>query len=312
MKPDRSARIASSSAARRAGGWLAACALFALAGPARAGGVAVLRSSDLAVYGRTVEAFRARYRDPVSEVSLAALGPAAAIAKLRESNPEVVVAVGLRAAVLVHERMPRTPMVFALVPAPERHDLIGSWVTGVTADIPPSIELGIFRALAPDVKRIGVVVGPNPEPWLGLARASARRLGIELVAAPVGGVEHVGAGLRSLLGRVDALWMPADADIASPEAFRFAMAEALRYRLPLLAFSPALVQAGAMAAAAPDLDWVGERMAEQVRRIQSGERAGDVPSTPVRRARAVANLSTARAIGRELPAQALRDAEIFR
>ena len=300
---------------RTAGGTLlalAGCGVLLAAAPAYAGGVAVLRSSDLTVYTRTVEAIRRAYHDPLREVTLADLTPDRAIERVGASNPEIVVAVGLRAAMLVRDRLPRVPMIYCMVPSPEHHDLVGSRITGVSADIPPALELALLHETAPDVKRVGVIVGRRSDDWLRLAEPAAARLGVTLEVARVESIDQLGPRVRDLLGHVDALWMPADADVATPEAFRFAMAAALDHRLPFFTFAPALVQAGAYAAAAPDLDWVASRIVEAIRRVQSGERAGDVPSTEVRRVKLVANLSTVRALGRELPAPVLRDAELVR
>jgi ABC-type uncharacterized transport system substrate-binding protein len=104
--------------------------------------------------------------------------------------------------------------------------------------------------------------------------------------------------------------MPADPEVASPEVFQFMLQQSVAHRFPLFAFAPGLVRAGALAAAVPDLDWVGRRIADAVRRVQSGERAGDVPATGVQRVKVFANLATARAIGRELAPAALRNAEV--
>ncbi len=272
----------------------------------------MLRSSDLPAYTRTVEAFQRAYHDPIDQFSLAQLAPDVAIARMRESNPEIVVAVGLRAAVLLRDRMPRVPMVYCMVPAPLRHDLVGSRITGVSADIPPALEIGLLHDLAPDVRRVGVIVGRNSEAWIREAQAAAEKLGLRLQVARIDSLPQLGPQLRILVQGADALWMPADADVATPAAFQFAMSQALEARLPFFTFAPGLVRAGALAAAAPDLDWVAGRIAEAVRRVQSGERAGDVPSTDLRRVRLVANLTTARALGRDLPPGVLKDAELVR
>ncbi len=300
---------------RRGGAWLlalACCGALLGARPAGAAGVAVLRSSDLPVYTRTVEAIRHAYRDSLVEVSLADLTPDQAVERVSASNPEIVVAVGLRAATLLRDRLPRLPMVYCMVPAPEHHDLVGSRITGVSADIPPAVELALLHETAPDVKRVGVIVGRSSDAWLRLAGPAAAKLGVTLEVARVGSIDQLGPRVRALFGHVDALWMPADADVATPEAFRFAMAAALDHRLPFFTFAPALVRAGAYAAAAPDLEWMASRIVEAIRRVQSGERAGDVPCMEMKRVKLVANLSTARALGRELPAPVLRDAELVR
>jgi len=277
-----------------------------------AGGVVVLRSSDIPAYTRTVEAFQRAYHDRVDLFSLTELDPNVAIERMRETNPEIVVAVGLKAAVLVRDRMPRVPMVYCMVPAPLRHDLVGSRITGVSADVPPALEMGLLHDLAPDVRRVGVIVGRHSEAWLREAQAAAEKLNVRLEVARIDSLPQLGPQLRMLVQVSDALWMPADADVATPEAFHFMMSQALEARLPFFTFAPGLVRAGALAAAAPDLDWVAARIVEAVRRVQSGERAGDVPSTDLRRVRLVANLTTARALGRDLPASVLKDAELVR
>jgi hypothetical protein len=43
-----------------------------------------------------------------------------------------------------------------------------------------------------------------------------------------------------------------------------------------------------------------------------GDRAGDVPVTPLRRTRVVGNPTTARTLGRSLPAGAAGDLEVIR
>ena len=277
-----------------------------------AAGVLVLRSSDLPVYAATARAFATAFHRPAAEISLAARDLDAVDGEIARARPDVVVAIGLRAASLAHERFPRVPLVYALVPAPERHGLAGPGVTGVSAEVVPALELEVLHSLAPDVRRVGVALGLGASDWIREASDAAERLELTLVVVTVNGVEQLGPRIRELATQSDALWLPADPTVATPEVFRLELAQSLSHRLPLLVFAPPLVNAGALAAAAPDLDWVGGRLADSVRRILAGERAGSIPATPIRRVHAVANLATARAIGRELPGAALGNAEVVR
>jgi len=279
---------------------------------AEAGGVVVLRSSDLPAYSATAHAFGLAFHHPVREILLSGLPPGDPASALLRAKPDVVVAIGLRAASLAHERMPGVPLVYAMVPAPERHGLAGPSITGVSAEIAPALELDVLRALAPDVRRVGVVVGPDAATWTREANEAAARLELKLEVAAVTDLDQLGPRVRELAARTDALWLPADSTVATPEVFQLELSQALAHRLPLLVFAPPLVHAGGLAAAAPDLDWVGSRLADAVRHVLAGGRAGDIPPTCVRRVRIVANLATARAIGRELPGAVLGNAEIVR
>jgi putative ABC transport system substrate-binding protein len=224
----------------------------------------------------------------------------------------VVVAIGLRAAIFARDRLPRTPLVFCVVPNFERHELTAGWITGVSNDVPPLTELTALRAAAPDVRRVGLLYGRDRGPGpLRQARAAAAAAGLTLIEAPLADLSELPGRARDLVARVDALWMPPDPTLATPEAFRFLLELSLQARKPLLVFSEALVRAGALVAVFPDYEWVGARAADGVRRIQAGERAGDIPVVPLRQTRVILNQSTARALGRDLPPTALHGAEVL-
>src|SRR5205807_9057929 len=102
-----------------------------------------------------------------------------------------------------------------------------------------------------------------------------------------------------LVDHADALWLPADPTVATPEAFQFLLELSLAHRKPLLVFSESLVRAGALLAVVPDYEWTGTAAAAAVQRILSGERAGDVPVAGPVHTRVVRNPDAARALGRQ-------------
>jgi putative ABC transport system substrate-binding protein len=142
------------------------------------------------------------------------------------------------------------------------------------------------------------------------ARAAAATVGIELVEVAIDDLSELADRAREAVTRADALWMPADPTVAASEPFQFLLKLSLDRRMPLFVFSDALVKAGALAAVAPDYAVAGAQAAESVRRIQAGERPGDITIASVRSTRLVVNEATARALGRELPLAVRRDAGV--
>ena len=231
--------------------------------------------------------------------------PAGLLSRVQAARPAVVVAVGLKAALFARDRLPRTPLVFCVVPNYERFDLTGSSMTGVSADVPPERDLAALRSALPGVKRVGLLFGRASGAALARrARAAADAAGITLVEAPVADLSDLQRVARDLVGRVDALWLPADPTVATPEAFRTLLELSLERRKPLLVFSESLVRSGALVAASPDYAWMGAQAAGIVRRIRNGERAGDISVLPLRRTRVVLNSATARALGCVMPSAA--------
>jgi putative tryptophan/tyrosine transport system substrate-binding protein len=277
--------------------------LVALApGRAAAGTVVLLRSGTLGAYQEAAQGFRRMYTGPLVELQWGAMDSKEIERRILRERPDAVVAVGLRAAVFCRDRLTRIPVVYCAVENPEEHDLVGAWITGVCTEVSPEDELAALREAVPDVRRVGFFFGPVAGAHaLDRARAAAAASGIELVEAPVANLGELAHTARDLAPRVDALWMPADPVLATPEAFHFLLELSLRTRRPLFVFSDALVRAGAYAGLEPDFGRAGERAAQAVHRIRAGERAGDIPVAREKEARLVINQSTARAIGRDVP-----------
>jgi putative ABC transport system substrate-binding protein len=288
-----------------------AIATLASAGPARAGTVLLLRSRATRAYDEATLGMRRVYRGAIVELTLE--GDSGAIERrVTALQPDVIVALGARAAGFARERCARVPLVYAFVPDPARLDLEGERITGVSTEVPAEAEILGLRSVAPSVRRIGVVFGPQSSGrFLREARSAVAREGCTLVEIPVGGPAELGARARASIDRVDGLWLPADASVASREAFRFLLDLSLEHRKPLLVFAEPLVRSGALVAVCPDFTRAGERIAETVRRIEAGERAGDIPVQRLDRTRLVVNQATARALGLALPADAMRRAEVL-
>jgi ABC-type uncharacterized transport system substrate-binding protein len=283
-----------------------------LAGPAMAGQVVVIRSRALGSYDAAVAGFEAAYQGKVERFTLEDDGIPRLGDRIAAVRPEVIVAVGLRAALYVRDHFPRTPMVFCAVQDPVHNDLGGAWITGVSTEIPPEAELASFKGAAPDVRRVAVFYGRvTGAAFVRRARVAAAAVGLELVEVALDDLSELADRAREAVTHADALWMPADPTVAASEPFQFLLKLSLDRRKPLFVFSDALVKAGALAAVTPDFVVAGAQAAEAVRRIQAGEHPGDITITAVRRTRLVFNGATARALGREVPLAVQRDSEIL-
>jgi len=267
--------------------------------------VALIKSGPLAPYEQAAAGFSSAYLDPVSAFMLDEADPAGLLRRIEATRPAVVVAVGLKAALFARDRLPRVPLVFCVVPNYQRFDLTGGSITGVSADVPPERDLAALRSALPGVKRVGLLFGRASGAALARrARAAADAAGITLVEAPVADLSDLQRVASDLAGRVDALWLPADPTVATPEVFRALLDLSLAQRKPLLVFSESLVRSGALVATSPDYAWMGAQAAGIARRIRSGERAGDIAVLPLRRTRVVFNPATARALGCVVPSAA--------
>jgi putative tryptophan/tyrosine transport system substrate-binding protein len=276
-----------------------------------AGVTLLLRSGDLAPYRAAEEGFRATYRDAIVTLDASSSDADDIARRVRKLRPDVVVAIGVRAAVLARDHLRNVPVVYCAVPHPGRHDLVGDWITGVNSDVDPALEIEALVRADPSVRSIGYLHGAtSPPAERNRARAAAKAAGIKFVEMPLASAEALPGAARRLAPLVDALWLSADPMIANAEGFSFLLALSLEFRLPLLAFSDALVRKGALVAVTPDYAEAGQRAAQLVRRIEGGDRPVDLPFAAVSGMRTVMNQATARALGTPLSGSAMRSADV--
>jgi ABC-type uncharacterized transport system substrate-binding protein len=188
-----------------------------------------------------------------------------------------------------------------MVHHPERYGLTGTFVTGVTMQVPPDLALAQIRLFAPNIQHIGLLVSSsNANPAIGEAIQAGRDAGLTVTARRVSGEKDTRRAFLALARDVDAVWLLPDAQVVTPATFQFITAESMRARLPVLAWSEPLVQAGALLCVAPDTRRVGEQAAELAKAILDGATAGSLPPVAPDTPRVVLNRDTLDSVGLKL------------
>lgn len=274
--------------------------LALLPGVARAGGIVALASDDLPAYQAPLAPFQEALGRPVEVIQLdgdkrRALRVAE---RLQADKPDLIFALGAKAAWLAVQELPTVPIVHVAVLDPDRYGIQGAFVTGVGMELPAELVLSQFQLFAPNVESIGLIVSrDNAGPDIEGAIEAARRAGYTVVVRRVNDSSDVRKGFSRLRRQVDALWLLPDPVVVTPENFRTLRDESLRSRMPMLVYSEHLVRAGAFMAVAPDWDAVGRQAAELAGKILAGTTAAEIrpvqPDTP----RVLLNGDTQEALG---------------
>ncbi|MEI8258199.1 MAG: ABC transporter substrate binding protein, partial [Deltaproteobacteria bacterium] len=239
----------------RLAAWTAALSLLVIGAPANAGGIALLTDPGIAPYADTAAGLRAG-GGVLVEFDVHSPN---VVESIRATNPDVVVAVGQQALILVARQMGPTPVVFANVLAPQQYGLPPN-VTGVPLEVSPAAQIEYVHGAAPRLRRLGVLY--NPATWsafIDQARTAARASGIELVAQPLSSVREVQQAEQQIVPTVDALLLLPDPSIWSQVTISFALLFGLQNNCAVLGFLDALTQAGALMSIAPDYRAIGVR-----------------------------------------------------
>lgn len=227
--------------------------------------------------------------------------------------PDVIVAISTPSAQAVAAATTDIPIVFSAVTDPVAAQLVasaeapGANVTGVSDMAPIADHVALIHEITPDVKRLGVLFNPgeaNSVSSVASLKAEAEAAGISVVEGPATKSADVQAATRSLIGKVDAIYVPTDNTIVS--ALESAIGAANEAKLPLYAADTDSVARGALAAVGFNYFDVGVQTAALVDRVLKGDSPAEIPVVFASGTDLQLNKATAAAIGIELP-QALID-----
>jgi len=270
--------------------------------------VVVLRSDDLPVYSAPIESFTRELGIPIQVMDLRGDKSQAlrAAQQLQADPPPLIFALGAKAAYIATQQLPQVPLIYAMVVDPARYGIEGIQVTGISMQVPPDMVLAQFQLFAPRVKRIGLLVSSdNSDPNVGAAIEAARSLGYKVTARRVTPGDDLRRSFSALRREVDAIWLLPDSHILTPANFRLLQQETRRSRMPLLVYSEALVEAGALFCVAPDYANLGGQAAVLAQRILNGENPGAITPEAPTASRVVLNRETQDAIGLKVEASLL-------
>jgi ABC-type uncharacterized transport system substrate-binding protein len=96
---------------------------------------------------------------------------------------------------------------------------------------------------------VGVVFGARSTQVVTQATRAAERLGLILVTSKVASGPEAVRALHVMSEKVDALWLPGDTDVITPQVFQYALRLQLERGLPVAAATRQQVHSGALMAA---------------------------------------------------------------
>ena len=203
------------------------------------------------------------------------------------------------------------PIVYSMVMNPIEEKVVatmgptGTNVTGVATSlcaledrwqIEPQLDM--YIKFMPDAKRWGTIYNSgrvNSIFYMKELRAICKRLGLELLEAPVTRADEVKKAAESLVGKVDAIYGTPD-DFAM-SAFEEIAEVCNKNKIPLFGGEVECVQRGAVAAYNQDYFLVGYKAGKKAIRILNGEKPGDIPSDLTKKYYLVISLKNAETQG---------------
>jgi putative ABC transport system substrate-binding protein len=142
---------------------------------------------------------------------------------------------------------------------------------------------------------------------MGEAQAAARILGLEVTTVELLRAEDIAPGFDALKGRAEALYVCNDPLVNANRIRINTLANTAR--LPTMFGFRELVEAGGLMSYGPNLPDLFRRAADLVDKILRGAKPADIPVEQPTKLDLVINLTTAKAIGLEIPPTLLARAD---
>jgi putative tryptophan/tyrosine transport system substrate-binding protein len=171
-------------------------------------------------------------------------------------------------------------------------------------------RLEFLREVVPALRRLAIMfdVGfPQAVLEMGEVQAAARTLGIEVAPLEIQRAEDFAPAFDALKARADALYVVVNALIVANGTRTITLA--LGARLPTIFNIREFVQAGGLMSYGPNYSDMFRRTAELVDKILRGTKPGDIPVEQPTKFDLVINLTTAKALGLEIPPTLLARAD---
>lgn len=229
---------------------LALVFLFSLALPAWGGTIAIVLSDQGGAYSDfsgTLEEVLAGTNWSISARHQANALPTQA------GQVDLVVTVGSEALRKTLGRGDNPPIIATLLPRQSYEKILAEFrrpgrSTAIYLDQPPARQAAFINHLLPGQKRVGMLVSNETRTVAGQYRQAFSSAGFSLDSEDADSENTLLPALNSVLGRVNVLIAVPDSKIYHRNNIKPILITAFRYQRPVIGYSPAFVNAGALAA----------------------------------------------------------------
>ena len=229
------------------------------------------------------------------------------------NKTDLICAIATPAAQVVANATQDIPIVATAVTDYEAAKLVksnakpGTNVTGTSDMNLVEAQLDLILKLVPATKTVGVIYNSsevNSQVQVDLLKGCAKAKGLEIKEATVNNVNDIQQAARSLLGNVQAIYVPTDNVLASAmPALAMVTEEA---KLPVIAGEGGMVKSGGVATLGLDYYKLGKQSGEMAADILSGKaKPQDMPIQTQKEFNIIINEENAKKIGLTIPKEIL-------
>ena len=190
----------------------------------------------------------------------------------------------------------------------------GTNVTGTTDMNPVEQQLDLLLKLVPNAKSVGTIYCSsevNSQLQIEILKKAAAAKGVTVKEATVSNVNDIQQAARSLVGKVQAIYVPTDNVLASAMPTLVSVTE--EAKLPVICGEGGMVKAGGVATLGVDYYKLGFQAGEMAADILGGKsKPADMAIQAQKEFKAMVNVKEAEKIGLKVPEDVMKGAELVK
>lgn len=234
------------------------------------------------------------------------------IKDLKAKKVDVIITLGTDAAKQVFKEVKDIPIVFSQIVDPVSEGFAkslessGNNTTGTLTWLDMTIIVKVLREVCL-AKRIGILYSENDTQSVAHKKqieALQSSLGFTAVAANIKASEEAGDVVKSLVGRVDSVYISAGNTVA--KGLDVILEVTNKFKIPNIAEASDKADKGALLAVTASRVKLGELAAKKAIEILNGKKPSDIPIEPLRSYDIIVNLKAAKGIEIDIPVSLLK------
>ena len=230
--------------------------------------------------------------------------------KLVNDKDDVILAIATPAAQAVAMLTDDIPVLITAVTDPESAKLVdsnshpGRNVTGTSDLTPVDAQINLLKKILPNAQTVGLMFCSSEQNsifQIQLAKEACTRVGLKYVEGSVSNSNEIQQVTQSLVGKVDAIYIPTDNMLAAGMATVAMVANAAK--LPTVCGEKGMVDSGGFVTYGINYYELGKQTAAMaVQILRDGKNPADMPIQYLEKCDLAVNQDTAAAIGITVPA----------
>ncbi len=229
--------------------------------------------------------------------------------KFVNDNDSLILAIATPAAQAVANKTKTIPILVTAVTDPETAKLVKSNskpetnVSGTSDLTPVAAQISLIKKILPSAKKVGLMFcssEANSIFQIDLAKKACQAEGLEFVEGSVSNANEIQQVTQSLVGKVDAIYVPTDNMLAAGMANLVMVAN--QAKIPTVCGEDGMVQSGGLLTYGINYYELGKQTARQaVEILKDGKNPADMPIEYLEKCDLSVNEKTAAALGVKIP-----------